>query len=722
MPRPKEPASVRLARTRSKHQRPPTCAGCPLESIGKGFVPPSGPEHAPIAFVGESPWIDELHAGFGFAGAAGSMLHRVLRRNSWERDTFRLANTYMCAPPSLDGPRPWLQGALAHCSQHLDPVLNEPHKVIVPMGGLAIRRLLNLWGPNVQVDHFHGTVSRDPLDRFWIVPTYHPSYLQRGAVNMIGVSSFDLRRAHEVALHGWEPDRMTLVLDPPIEWFGAWAEMYLAAVAQDPENVWLAVDIETPDKVGRDENTLGPLSPEQLADKKRVDQSYRIIRLNLACHPDEGITIPWAEPYISIAKRVLAAQGVKVGWMFDYDWPRLEAAGAHVGGTIYDLPWACHLLQSDLPLSLGFWAPFYSRFGIDYAGSLLGAWKHLSGSDEVLYAAIDGPQTLRVGFGAVGDLVAGGMWSTFLGHVHTLMQRVLQPAHVIGVQADRVALEDFKRDLTEKASALQASVQAHVPESVKPLTGGIGNQGYARKPKPEVHTSARAVTLKGVAKKSAPSELKMALYAGAQLVEMEVERQVWYCTTCAAIDVQKRHACKKEDLIPTFAGLGPNLAWRSMQVTRWFWQEPFNPGSWQQLLKYMKHRGHTPGRAKRTGEDSTDRETLERLAKTGDPVYRLTLDLRGVSKVLSTYVIGVLKRLDGDDRFHPVPTMKPSTQRLSYRSPNITNVITERGELRAKKEGKVPLAAGFRKCIVAGTKRPSWLTEEMLREWEELYA
>ena len=139
-------------------------------------------------------------------------------------------------------------------------------------------------------------------------------------------------------------------------------------------------------------------------------------------------------------------------------------------GTVYDLPWGCHLLQSDLPLSLGFWAPFYSRFGIDYAGSMLGAWKHLAGSDEILYAACDGPQTLRVGFGSVGDLVAGGLWPTFLRHVHTLMQRVLQPAHVIGIQADRPALLAFEADLTQKASALQAQIQAHVPERVKPLT------------------------------------------------------------------------------------------------------------------------------------------------------------------------------------------------------------------------------------------------------------
>ena len=54
----------------------------------------------------------------------------------------------------------------------------------------------------------------------------------------------------------------------------------------------------------------------------------------------------------------------------------------------------------------------------------------------------------------------------------------------------------------------------------------------------------------------------------------------------------------------------------------------------------------------------------------------------------------MLFRSDEDDRTHPVPTFRPSTQRLSYVAPNITNVITDRG-------GRESLAAGFRRCIVA---------------------
>jgi hypothetical protein len=63
--------------------------------------------------------------------------------------------------------------------------------------------------------------------------------------------------------------------------------------------------------------------------------------------------------------------------------------------------------------------------------------------------------------------------------------------------------------------------------------------------------------------------------------------------------------------------------------------------------------------------------------------------------------VGTLKRLDVEDRVHPVPTFRPSTHRLSYRDPNITNVIQDKG-------GPENLAAGFRACVVSDQQIPEW--------------
>jgi hypothetical protein len=131
-----------------------------------------------------------------------------------------------------------------------------------------------------------------------------------------------------------------------------------------------------------------------------------------------------------------------------------------------------------------------------------------------------------------------------------------------------------------------------------------------------------------------------------------------------------------------------------LAVRRWYWQEPFNPDSPDQVLAYIKYRKHQPGRAKKSQADSTNKETLKKLTRTGDPFYAFLLDYRAVVKVKGTYVDGTERRLDAQDRIHPEPTFRPSTGRLSYANPNITNVVADKG-------GKDTLAAGFRKCVVA---------------------
>ena len=174
---------------------------------------------------------------------------------------------------------------------------------------------------------------------------------------------------------------------------------------------------------------------------------------------------------------------------------------------------------------------------------------------------------------------------------------------------------------------------------------------------------------------------------------------------CGAREVAKTHRCK-------LAGQFPQVERQTATVTRWYWQEPFNPDSPTQILAWLKHHGHPVGTSKATDE-STDRQTLERnLASTGHPFYRTLLDWRAVKKVESTYVEGTLRRLDKDDRLHPRFTFRPSTQRLSATAPNIQNVIADRDT----PDGKPGLASGYRACIVARDTEPV-PTDDYLARW-----
>lgn len=667
-----------------QNKKPDECRGCSLYERGHGFVPWEGAPNAPILWMGEFPGYDEAAVGRPFIGAAGSMFERILRRNRLNRGQFRIGNIGQCTPPGLqlEG-MPWQHTAIDHCRVHRDKWLAQGlPQVVVAAGGTALRTLLGLHGhERIRVEEFHGTVHDDMEGRFKIVPTFHPSYLQRGAHNLIGTVSYDLQVALEVARGTWQRDPLELIIDPPVAWFRAWVEQLEAAARYDPEGVAVACDTETPDKAGgKPENELTP-----------DDDSYNIIRHNFACHPDQGVTVPEHPAYRELIARAYAIQCRHYWWNgYGYDWSRVHVRYPNTLIPLYqlDLMIAAHVLQSDVPLGLGFWAPFYSRFG---------AWKHKSGTDPEWYACVDGPQTWRCGAGIIGDLLEQGQWRAFQEDCHELYHLALKPAQDVGILIDRPELGKFHEDLAAKQLTKLVEMQQHVPEPLRPLT-------HETKATPEegiLHPEARTHTLRGVEKKDAPDPIKAQLYAKALRVERNVTRTIQVCQTCGAAEVHKKHRCKDEagkiDKTRT-----PLIALEDRLVVRYYWQEPFNPDSPKQMLAYIKARGHKPGKNKKTREDSADRETLIRLAKsTRDPFYQVNLDYRAVKKVDSTYAVPTMRRVDREiaegrePRLHPIPTFRPSTMRLSYVSPNITNVVVD------KDSNKKNLAGGFRRCVVA---------------------
>lgn len=554
-------------------------------------------------------------------------------------------------------------------------MFNEGHKVVVALGGTALKTALGLLGQKrIRVNDWHGSVRRDPTNRFFVVPTFHPSFLQRGAHNLIGTVLWDLQQAEKASREGIPPATHTLILDPPLDWFNVWVDQVVAARVADPNAFPISSDIETPDKSGgRDE---GEITAE--------DRSFIILRVNVACHPDEGVTVPFVGGYIDALRRLHQSPGKIFGWNFwGYDFERCVASellkSDDFSRTV-DLMWWWHKLQSDLPRGLGFVAPFYSE-GV-------GPWKHIADSEPAKYAAIDAVQTHRIGFGITRDLIKTGMLDSTQRYVHDLMCMALRPAQIVGVQIDRVELLRFKQELGEKATALLEKIGKCVPEGILPLTP---KQGLTKKPLDNIlHVKATAFTRKGVKRAGKEgSEIKYDLYKRAVVVERTVTKDILVCTSCGSVDVQRRHRCTDKESTPS-VGL------ESRGVTRWFWQEPFNPDSPDQVLSYIKFRKHPVGKSKKSQKDSTNKENLKKLQRTGDPFYSLLLDYRAVVKVKGTYVDGTERRLDKDDRIHPEYTFKPSTSRLSAQNPNITNVVSDRG-------GPDTLASGFRKCIVASS-------------------
>lgn len=684
--------------------KPAACSGCSLETKGEGFAPAEGPEAAPLLFVGEALGKVEALTGKNFVGDAGGMLTRLFNLLGWQRDWVRVHNCVSCRPPNdwLDERAPWYYSAINHC-RYLDTTLAEPHKVIVTLGATALKRVMGLVGhKKVAVKEWHGTLNVLPSGQI-VVPTFHPSFLQRGAHNLIGTVLWDLQQAEAALTAGKPADPAQIICDPPLEWFRAWVDQVVAARTQDREAYPISSDVETPDKAG------GKDEGEMTAD----DRSFQILRQNVSCHPDEGITVPQVGPYIDELQRLYASPGPIWEWNREYDFQRQVGARQlreEDSSRVVDLMWLWHMLQSDLPRGLGFVAPFYSGYG---------PWKHLSVGDPVRYAAIDALQTHRIGFGLTADLHRLGMYDVAMRHTHVLHTAVLRPAQLLGVKIDRSRLMIFKESLIGKARRSIDEIQAAVPQELHPLTP---KAGLTKKPLASLlHVKASAFTRAGKPRAGKPlAEIKQELYAKAELVEKILLKEVLVCRGCHLVNVQRRHRCRATGTSPAGGGspavvsaeAAPLLIELDVAaVTRWFWKEPFNPDSPKQVLEYILWKKHQPGKHKKTKLDTTDRETLERLERqTKDPFYRSLLDYRAVNKVKGTYVEGTERRLDDQDRLHPQPTFKPSTMRLSYVNPNITNVVADKG-------GKAGLAAGFRACVVAGTERPAWLDDTVYRAW-----
>lgn len=641
--------------------KPPGCSRCPLEYSGAGYVPGEGPVGAPIAILAEQPGYDEVILGRPMVGAAGGMLARILRRTFRTREQFRIENVYRCCPPGSEINKAWAAQAALHCSQYSAPALRES-PVILAMGGTAIRQALGLWDWDVKklVENFHGTVSELPSGQR-VVCTYHPSHLQRGAANLMGTVAFDLSVAEDVARGTWQPEPIDCVVDPHPEWFRAYVNQFKQAVLTDP---WLALDtdIETPDKAGG--------KAEDELDEH--DASFEVTRINFSYHDDEGVTVPWADPYIGMTLELIAAARLHYLHNGDYDIRRLLRLGAKFQGEIWDGMWLWHHYMSDVPKGLGFVAPFCSNGGA-WATHKTTAWKHLFTGDPGAYAGYDPAQGRRVVNRTVEALQARGQWEIAHRHTVRLMQEVLKPAQVVGIQVDRPALDAFEADLAQKTEVLLERLQGSIPEHERPLTGGTKNEGFRRRPEGP-HPDATLLKADGTPKKGSEDwdPLKVQLYARhATLVELKVPRKVLCCAGCGAEEVVAKHRCAdKRDT--------PAVSLQERHVVRYFWQEPFNPDSPQQVLGYIKTRRHKAGRNKKTRSDSADRETLVRLrATTKDPFYEHLLDYRGVAKIRGTYAIGVRRRLDAENRFHPVPTLRPSTLRTCIAQETLIEVVRD---------------------------------------------
>lgn len=610
-------------------EKPPSCAGCPLETSGTGWVPSLG--GGSLLLVGEAPGESEAASGKPFVGQAGWMLTRILERIGMDRETMGIHNCLSCRPPHnyLAG-APYEYQALAHCAPNLEHTIETLRpKAIVALGNIALRQLTGRSG----ISQLRGYPLAGPKG-LWVIPTYHPSFLlpragQKDTARLQAAVMLDLKKAEEIAKVGFAYETgLEFLLDPSPGEFAGYVEEALSCQSGLP----LSVDIETPGKIAKDEEDL-----------EEGGWNNTIIRIGFSYELGRGCSIPFTPPYFALVARLLAGVKKVLVWNgYAFDWPIMESHGLVLNGEVHDGMWAWKFLQSDLPRGLQSVGSFYA--------AEIGPWKYMASTEPAKYNALDAIVALRCFLGIKKDLEAQGRFDRYDRHTRQAWEVLRQAGQKNGLLMHGEGRSVLKAKLEEISVRLLLETQQKVPSEF------FASKTYSRPPK-----------------------------SGVPVEKIPVTGSEKHCVKCGKSGkLNAKHPCGVEHLETRPI---PSSVWQ----VRYDWGSfspasldeldkaislgGFNPNSEKQMKTYARAFKHPLRFDKKKNAESLDKLQLEKLAaKQGEkhPVYRILQELRGVSKTLGTYVNGFAPNALG--KIHTTYTFAASTGRLTSRAVNLQNV------------------------------------------------
>lgn len=323
-------------------------------------------------------------------------------------------------------------------------------------------------------------------------------------------------------------------------------------------------------------------------------------------------------------------------------------------------------MQPDSPANLQYVASFFG--GPKH--NIMPPWKHTSGQDLARYGIRDVDVLGRIMARLPGQLRDRGCWDSYDKWTRPL-RPVLDDCQARGVPFDTAALDLLHIEVEAEKDKVFETLQQLVPEEVK---GRHPKVGYKIVPR-EIKEGLASMGIS-----ASPTEI---LGTREQpIVEEYVQGLMRQPFVIREVNAPPSSLTKQEAELLTNG---------SDKLARWHIVEPFLPTGKDQVIRYMKYRKHPVPKVYGEEKETTkEMEMLRLFAKTGDPVYRQTLDYRGLLKIDSTYVNPFMEKLAEDGAVHTTFTCNPATGQLSTKSPSVQ-------QFPIRKE----IADSFRRCISA---------------------
>lgn len=611
-------------------RRPDACRGCPLDELSSGFMRPSltkggsqplrllrnagtdsptvpavGVRLHPIesegstipellhrqyrvALVGEALGESEAELGAPFVGRAGFKLSRLIEWAGLKREGFDVWNVCWCRPPdnTLEG-TPFEFGAVDHCRRSHWQALTKRVDVVVPMGNVALHAFTGRKG----ILRDRGYIQSRVGDGYHLIPTVHPSFIQRGMSKYSAAFIHDIQKAVGLAETGFRFEKTEYLLDPSPAQAWGWAKRYVDRVnldlsLSDVERTRLAYDIETPGK-GEDEGAL-----------EDDDPTYFIWRIGFSYEPLGALSIPWTPEYIPAIRLLLEGDGEKVVWNAGFDNPRIRHNGVSIGGIIHDGMVAWHILHSDLPKGLGFVATFTCPFQP--------AWKHLSHQQPAFYNATDADVELRSFLTIEKELRKSGLWEVYQRDVLDL-EPILIHMSKMGMPIDPVVREEKANELAKRQCDVMNKMEGAVPLEARSIA-----IVYVKEPKEKTGLHSRPGS--------------------------RVEST---CSNCGLAKPRADHFKRFVKKVNLCADA--HKVERAIDVSEWYRLGDFKP-SRQQLIRYQQHLGRvvptTYDKKTKARKPTMDEKAIKGLMLKYplDLLYPLVLRYRELDKIGGTYI------------------------------------------------------------------------------------